>query len=284
MAAVQAEPRWLDIDAGTEQVLAHIDHAAAEGAQLVAFPGCFVPGFPWWMWLDPGEWGEEFRSRYLRNAMTRQGPQLRAIAETVRGYRIHVVLGFAERYGDQVYKAQALIGPDGLIRVRRKPDPDALERAVFSPGLHRPLYAETVIGRVGVLGGADHLEPPGQDQGEEDIHVACWPGFTVFRGAGQGLGPEVNRAASLLYAVRSGAYVVAPAAVVPVSGRQQWSMRAGTPIKQLLRGDGDVARIFSPDGVELARPLFPGEEGIVYADVDLSLRRDPSRRSRCTAR
>jgi hypothetical protein len=47
-----AEPRWLDLVAGVEQVIELIAEAARGGAQLVAFPETFLPGYPWWIWLD----------------------------------------------------------------------------------------------------------------------------------------------------------------------------------------------------------------------------------------
>ncbi len=57
-AAVQAEPRWLDLDAGVQQVVELIAAAAAAGgADLVAFPETFLPGYPWWIWLDSPAWG-----------------------------------------------------------------------------------------------------------------------------------------------------------------------------------------------------------------------------------
>lgn len=52
VAAVQAEPKWLDLDAGVAQVVDLIAEAAAGGAELVAFPEVFLPGYPWWIWLD----------------------------------------------------------------------------------------------------------------------------------------------------------------------------------------------------------------------------------------
>jgi len=52
VAAVQAEPAWLDLAAGVDQVISLIGEAAAGGARLVAFPETFIPGYPWWIWLD----------------------------------------------------------------------------------------------------------------------------------------------------------------------------------------------------------------------------------------
>lgn len=35
---------------------------------------------------------------------------------------------------------------------------------------------------------------------------------------------------------------------------------------------GGFSMIYGPDGAELAKPLDPGEEGILYADIDVSSR------------
>lgn len=52
VAAVQAEPRWLDLEAGVAQVTDLIAEAASNGARLVAFSETLIPGYPWWIWLD----------------------------------------------------------------------------------------------------------------------------------------------------------------------------------------------------------------------------------------
>ena len=45
-AAVQAEPCWLDVDAGVEKAAGLIAEAAANDARLVAFPARGFPVFP----------------------------------------------------------------------------------------------------------------------------------------------------------------------------------------------------------------------------------------------
>ncbi|MFD6453842.1 nitrilase-related carbon-nitrogen hydrolase, partial [Nocardia sp. NPDC060220] len=49
VAAVQAEPKWLNLSAGVEQTIEYIASAERGGAQVIAFPETFLPGFPWWM-------------------------------------------------------------------------------------------------------------------------------------------------------------------------------------------------------------------------------------------
>jgi nitrilase len=78
----------------------------------------------------------------------------------------------------------------------------------------------------------------------EQIHVAAWPGFSLYRGAAKALGPEVNNAASLVYAVEGQTFVLAPCAVVGTGAHQLF---CDTDMKkQLLLHGGGFARIYGP--------------------------------------
>lgn len=50
VAVTQAEPAWLDLGAGVEKTCGLIQEAANNKAELVAFPECFIPGYPAWIW------------------------------------------------------------------------------------------------------------------------------------------------------------------------------------------------------------------------------------------
>jgi nitrilase len=53
VAVVQAAPCLLDLDAGVEKAIALIDQAGKAGARLINFPEIWLPGYPWWIWLNP---------------------------------------------------------------------------------------------------------------------------------------------------------------------------------------------------------------------------------------
>lgn len=160
-AAVQAEPRWLDLDAGIEHMIGYIADAASRGAQLVAFPETFLPGYPWWIWLDSPAAGMAFVPRYAENSMTRDGTHMRRLAAAAGEHGIHVVLGFSERAGGSLYMAQALLSDTGqVVSVRRKLKPTHVERSVFGEGDGSDIQVhDTALGRVGALNCWEHFQP-----------------------------------------------------------------------------------------------------------------------------
>lgn len=273
VAAVQAEPRWLDLDAGVEQVVALVGEAAAGGARLVTFGETFIPGYPWWIWLDSPAAGMRFVPRYAANSMTRDGAGMDRIRQVAAEQRTHVVFGFSERDGGSLYMAQAFVSDTGELAVRRKLKPTHVERSVFGEGDGSDLQVhDTNLGKIGGLNCWEHLQPLTKyamySMGEQ-IHVAAWPSFSVYRGAATALGPEVNTAASLLYAVEGQTFVVAPCGVVGAAGQELFCADEGQ--RQLLARGGGHARIYGPEGTPLAEPLPETEEGILYADLDPAL-------------
>lgn len=274
VAAVQAEPRWLDLEEGVNQVCDLIAEAAANGAQLIGFPETFIPGYPWWIWLDSPAWGMRLVNPYADNSMTRDGEHMQAIAAAAGQAGIHVVLGFSERDMGSLYMAQAFIDDQGeILGVRRKIKPTHVERYVFGEGDGSDLQVhDTALGLLGGLNCWEHFQPLTKyamyGMGEQ-IHVASWPSFSVYRGAAEALSATVNNAASLMYAVEGQTFVVAPCAVV---GQKGLELFCDTEAKQqLLRPGGGFARIYGPEGSELASPLSEDAEGLLYADLDFDL-------------
>jgi aliphatic nitrilase len=272
-AAVQAEPRWLDLQAGVKQVADLAAEAASNGAKIIAFPEAFIPGYPWWIWLDAPAWGMRLVPAYAENSMTRDGEEMAAVAAAAAANDIHIVLGFSERAGGSLYMAQAVAAPDGTVHVRRKLKPTHVERSVFGEGDGSDIAVyDTVLGKVGALCCWEHLQPLTKyamfSQGEQ-IHVASWPSFSLYRGAAQALGAEVNNAASLMYAVEGQTFVLAPCAVI---GQAAHDLFCDTDAKKrLLLQGGGFARIYGPEGSPLAGPLDEAAEGILYADLDFSM-------------
>jgi predicted amidohydrolase len=69
-AAVQAASVFLDRDATVAKACRLIEEAGGHGADIVAFPEVFVPGFPYWNWIgSPLKSGKYFRD-LIANSVT----------------------------------------------------------------------------------------------------------------------------------------------------------------------------------------------------------------------
>jgi len=274
-AAVQAAPVFLDLDASITKAITLIAEATAQGARLIAFPETWLPGYPWFIWLDSPAWGMQFIQRYHDNSLVYGSPQAERLVAAAREHTITVVMGHSEKAGGSLYMGQWIIGPDGAtIAQRRKLKPTHVERTVFGEGDGSDLSVhDTPLGRVGALCCWEHLQPLSKYAmyaQNEQVHIAAWPSFSLYRGGAYALGAEVNNAASRIYAVEGGCFVLAPCATV--SAEMVQMLCGDDPVKrQLLLEGGGFTGIYAPDGQLISTPLPEGQEGLVYADLDLGM-------------
>jgi len=272
VAAVQAEPVWGDINGGIAKCVSLIDEAGSNEAEVIGFPETFVPGYPWQIWLDSPAANMGYVPGYVSNSPTVD--DLQPIAEAAQRNQMTVMLGYSERRGGSLYMSQAIFSPDGtLAKNRTKLKPTHVERTVFGEGDGSDLdVVQMDYGNVGALCCWEHLQPLSKYamySMDEDIHCASWPSFSLYKGAANALGAEVNNAASLMYAVEGSNFVIAPCATIGQSG---FDFFCDTdPKKQMLQIGGGFARIYGPDGSSLADPLAEDEEGILYAECDPAL-------------
>jgi aliphatic nitrilase len=276
-ACVQAAPVYMDLSASVRKAVQLIGEAAANGARLIAFPETWIPGYPWFVWLGAPAWSLQFIPRYHANSMTVDSAEMRELCAAAMENNIYALVGFSERAGGSRYMAQALIGPDGqLLYTRRKLKPTHVERSIFGEGDGSDFHvAKTPIGNIGALNCWEHLQPLSRMamySMNEEIHVAAWPSFCLYRDMAYALGPEVNiDGASMMYAVEGGCYVLAS---VAITGRDCFELLCDTPDKVHLlsprtgKPGGGYSMIFGPDGRKLAAPIPEDQEGILYAELD----------------
>jgi len=273
VAAVQAAPAFLDLPAGVAKSIHYIEEAAAAGASLIAFPECWIPGYPWWAWLDSPAWGMQFVARHFDNCMTADGPEAMQIAAAAAKNAIHVVMGYSERSAGSLYIAQLIVNSSGkIVSARRKLKSTHVERTLFGEGDGSDIKVHaTGLGRLGALCCWEHINPLtkyAMYAQNEQLHVASWPGFSLYTGKAYALGPQLNTALSQVYAAEGQCFVIAACGVV---SPQMMQMLCDSPAKQdLLQPGGGYAMIFGPDGSPLCTPLLPTVEGLLYADIDMS--------------
>jgi aliphatic nitrilase len=272
VAAIQAEPVWLDIDGTTEKTVHLIAEAAAGGADLVAFPETWIPGYPVFLWSYPVYEQMEFVARYHANSPTIDGPQIAKLREAARQHSITVVVGFSEKDGGSLYMSQAVIGNDGeIIQHRRKLKPTHAERTLFGEGDGSGIKVlDTPLGRLGALQCFEHLQPLtkyAMYAQNEQIHVAGWPCLGIL-GNVPALSPESIMACSQTYALEGSAFVITATQIMSDDGARKFPTADGGPTP-VYTGGGGYARVYGPHSGLITEPLDPTEEGIVYADINL---------------
>jgi len=274
---VQAAPVYMNLKGTVDKTIALIEQAAADGVEILAFPELWVPGYPWFVWLDTAAESYRHYGTYHANSLAVNSPEMRAIREAAARNSIHVVLGFSEKSGGSRYMSQALILPDGELGfVRRKIKPTAAERMIFGEGDGSDLkVVETALGRVGALNCWENLVSFARMaliEQHEEIHVSGWPSVTFGRGQVEHLGPKMIASVSSTSAIEGGLFVLA---ATSVTGEDAVELLCDTEAKRHAlcplgpAPGGGFSMIYGPDGIPMAEALPEGAEGIVTADLDL---------------
>ncbi|KAB8766458.1 hypothetical protein FH972_026618 [Carpinus fangiana] len=184
VAVTQHEPVWLDLEGAVQKTCDLIREAASGGAQLIAFPELWIPGYPAWIWSRPFDF--DLGIRYVQNSLAISSAHMDTIRAAAAANKIQVSLGFSENDAYSVYIAQALIGADGDIKMRRrKMKPTHMERTMFGDASGECLtnVVDTPIGKVGSLACWEHIQPLLKYHTlaqKEQIHVAAWPVLDPF--------------------------------------------------------------------------------------------------------
>lgn len=183
-AAVQLSPVIGSRDGTVEKVIAAIDDAASQGAQLCVFPETVVPYYPYFSFIKaPMAMGKDHLQLY-EEAVVVPSRSTDAIAAAARRHGMVVSIGVNERDGGSLYNAQLLFDADGtLVQKRRKITPTYHERMVWGQGDASGLACvDTAVGRIGSLACWEHYNPLARYAlmaDREQIHVAMFPGSLV---------------------------------------------------------------------------------------------------------
>lgn len=274
-AAVQTAPVFLDTDATVDKVVRVIGEAAANGARLVAFPEVFVAGYPYWSWLGNPLQASPWFERLARSAIEIPGPEIVKIAAAAARHRINVVVGVNERNRQGVgtlYNTVVTISDEGRILGRhRKLVPTWAEKLTWAPGDASALRVhQTSIGPLGALACGENTNTLARfsliAQGEL-VHVASYISLPVAP-------PDYDMAEAIK--VRAAAHcfegkLFTVVSCSTISEEIISAMEADFPQARevLLRRNSAFSGVIGPDGRVIGEHLVD-DEGIVYADIDLS--------------
>jgi nitrilase len=267
IAAVQATPVILDVDATIDKVIDLMGEAADLGAKLVVFPESFVSLYPSGAWaVQAATWSsacDALWERMWASSIDVDGPSVDRLAKACAEHDVHLAIGINEREDDRpgsLYNTLLVIGPEGLLHQHRKLMPTMHERVFHGVGAGNDLDVIELpgIGRIGGLICWENRMP-----------LARWE---VYKGGPQiWLAPTADDSESWIasmrhIAIEAGAFVVSVPQFIPVSAfPADFPLALPAGVEVLGRGG---ACIVSPDGEVLAGPHYDSEE-IVVADCDL---------------
>lgn len=272
-ACVQAEPVWLNADATIDKAIGMIEEASRNGAQFIAFPEVFIPGYPWWVWLADQKWGQKYIVPHHENSLELGDARMRRLQEAARQNSIAMVMGYCEKEAASRYMSQVFIDADGtIVGNRRKLKPTAAERMVYGEGDGSDFIVHDFpFGRVGALNCWEHFQPLSKFMMyslHEQIHVASWPSMSMYQPGSPQCSAEASMTVTSSYAIEGSCFVLC---ATQVYGTAAVEMFCDTAEKEaLIPVGGGFTRIYGPGGNSLAEPLDEFAEGIIYADLDLA--------------
>ena len=278
VAAVQAAPVFLDLDATLDKVESLVADAAAQGAELVVFGEAFVSGFPVWGAVLPPVDQHELHLGLFASSITVPGPHVQRLGGIAARNGVVLSIGVNERAGHslgQVFNANLIFDRAGnLVNHRRKLVGTWHERLTWSHGDAHDLEPVDLGGWfLGALICGVNTNTMARyailAQGER-LHIATYPPAWPFDQRVDA--PEYDLAESIR--LRSAAHSfegkVFTVVASTVLDQQAVDAVAGSNdrVAEQLRATPTASIIVGPRGEIIAGPLET-PEGIVLATVDL---------------
>lgn len=267
LAAVQAEPDFLNRSSCIEKVCRLIAEAAKKGAKLVVFPEAFIAGYPDWIWqIPPGEitLNQSLYARFLDSALRVPSSETQTLCTAARQAGVYLAIGINElsSSGGSVYNTLLFIDPEGtLLGHHQKLVPTLAERTVWAYG--DPGTLDVYGTPAGKLGG-----------------LICWENYMPLvrqslyeRGISLYAAPTYDEGsawqASMQHIGKEGRVYIAGCCMVL---RKETVLNALPELEPYYASGGEWinsgnSMIAGPNGEVLAGPLFR-QEGILYAEVD----------------
>lgn len=270
VAAVQASPVFMNLDATVNKTCRLIDEAAAQGAKVIGFPESFIPGYPWWIWMDSPLKGMPFYIQLYKNSVEIPSKSIQKLSEAAKRNKTYVCVSVTEKENASLYLTQLWFGPDGdLLGKHRKFKATNVEKTIWGDGdgSMAPVF-KTEYGNLGGLQCWEHILPlnlAAMGSQNEQIHVASWPSF--FPGEGELMGIRACELCSLYYALSNQVYVIMSSMIYTDEMRD---MIADTEFKQTLMANGyGCTEIIAPNAEVIAK-VPRDEEGFAIAEADLN--------------
>lgn len=270
IAAIQASPVFMDLDATIEKACDLIKKAAKKGADLAVFPEAFVPGFPDWIWQVPPiemTLNQNLYAKLLEQSVTIGTIQTDRLCEAAKEAGIYVIIGVNKKNtqgsGGSINNTLLFIDDKGILfGYHEKLIPTAVERTIWGYGDASTVTVyDTDLCKVGGLICWENYMPL--------VRYALYAeGIELYLAPTYDEGETWN--ASIRHIAKEGRCFVAGCCMVlkkedvlkKLPELEPYYAKVGEWIN---KGNSLIA---DPDGKILAGPLN-AKEGILLAEVDL---------------
>ncbi len=277
VAAVQAAPVFMDLDASLEKACDLIADAGHEGAKLVVFPEAFLPAYPDWVWVVPGGSSgllDELYAELVASAVSIPSEATERLSRAARQANIHVVMGLNERNQEasdaSLYNTLLTIDASGrILGKHRKLVPTAGERTVWAQGDGSTLEAyDTSLAKLGGLICWENYMPLARQAlyawGTQILAAPTWDRGDLWVATLRHIGKE------------GGLYVIGCCQALhlrDIPGRLEFTEFYPEGVEWINTGGSCIV---DPRGNVVAGPVHEKEE-IVYAEIDPRLTRAAKR-------
>ncbi|MBL1214710.1 MAG: carbon-nitrogen hydrolase family protein [Ignavibacteriae bacterium] len=280
-AIIQHPPVFLNLNASIDKAVEYIEEAAKKGAELIAFPETWLPGYPLWIDSAPNAaiWGSpEAKSVFnilVQNSLEIPSQEFTKLLNAAKQTGTYVIMGANEKEGGTIYNTLIYIDKDGEYKIHRKLVPTYTERLVWGRGDGSTLNSmDTEFGVVGGLICWEHWMPFARavmHQKNEVIHLCQWPGVH-----------DLHQLASRHYAFEGQCFVLAAGTYITkqnvLDGFDSLQIKKSDVRKLLESINGNNKTVLynggsafiAPDTSYITEPMF-GKSKIIFAELNLEL-------------
>jgi len=280
IAIIQHAPVFLNLEQSLHKAVALIREAADQGANIIAFAECWLPGYPVWLDFAPeaAVWGNKGAAALYQilaeNAVKLGDENLQCLQELSDQTGCHIIIGAHEKKGASLYNTSFYFSPGQQdLPLHRKLMPTYTEKLVWGAGDGSTLpVIKTDHGMLGSLICWEHWMPlarAAMHAKGEDIHVAQWP-----------IVKDLHQLASRSYAFEGQCYVLAAGSfmrkrqiIEGLTSHKNYSQDAYNllctipgEMDELIHNGGSA--VIAPDASYVREPLFD-QETTLYAELDM---------------
>lgn len=272
VAAVQASSILYDREKSLEKAISLIEQAAKGGAQLAVLPESYIPGYPYHIWMGSPMWYHELFKEWFLNSVEVPSKTTDALCDAARINNIFVTVGISERDGNTCYNTILYINNKGeIFGKHRKLMPTHVERVHWGmgDGSYLNVY-DTELGRISGLICWEHtmdLVRHSLIAQRAQLHCALWVGFSSMTGW-ETLFDMSSELASRYHAHVGECFVINSQSTIDKENVEKLTQTDYQ--REWIKPGGGWTAIIAPGGPILSGPL-KGEEGILYADIDMKM-------------